>query len=103
MQVDADLASAGSEPRDWGHRLGGGGLLGHLIRNGEIPCAMSLSVRTGDGVHWIAGDLGQPGRLQIPAIATQYCTADAKLLARSLHRFLDPAVKRVVVVSSTRC
>src|SRR6185437_11176766 len=29
------------------------------------------------------------------------CTADAKLLARSLHRFLGPALKRIVVFSST--
>lgn len=81
--------------------LVGGYLLGHLIRNGEVPYAMSRSTRAGVGVDWIVGDLEQPDRLQIPAIATLYCTADAKLLARSLHRFLGPALKRIVVFSST--
>ena len=81
--------------------LVGSYLLSHLIRNGEIPYAMSRSARAGDGADWIVGDLEQPDRLQIPAIATLYCTADAKLLARSLYRFLGPALKRVVVFSST--
>ena len=62
--------------------LVGGYLLGHLLRNGEVPYAMSRSARTGDGADWIVGDLEHPDRLQIPAIATLYCTADAKLLAR---------------------
>jgi nucleoside-diphosphate-sugar epimerase len=81
--------------------LVGGYLLGHLVRNGEIPYALSRSARTGSGADWIVGDLEQPDNLQIPAIATLYCTADAKLLARALHRFLAPALKRVIVFSST--
>jgi nucleoside-diphosphate-sugar epimerase len=79
----------------------GGYLLGHLIRNGEVPHAMSRAARAGDGADWIIGDLEQPDELQIPPIATLYCTADAKLLARALHRFLGPALKRVIVFSST--
>ena len=81
--------------------LVGGYVLCHLTRNGEVPYAMSRSARTGDGADWVVGDLEQPEKLQIPAIATLYCTADAKLLARALHRFLGPALKRVVVFSST--
>lgn len=81
--------------------LVGGYLLGHLARRAEIPYAMSRSPRTGDGADWIVGDLAEPEKLQIPAIATLYCTADAKLLARALPRLLGPALKRVVVFSST--
>jgi uncharacterized protein YbjT (DUF2867 family) len=81
--------------------LVGGYLLGHLIRNGELPYAMSRTARADDGADWIIGDLELPDELQIPTIVTLYCTADAKLLARSLHRFLGPALKRVIVFSST--
>jgi uncharacterized protein YbjT (DUF2867 family) len=81
--------------------LVGSYLLSHLTCNGEVPCALSRSARTGGGADWLVGDLEQPDKLQIPAIATLYCTADAKLLARALHRFLGPTLKRVVAFSST--
>jgi nucleoside-diphosphate-sugar epimerase len=81
--------------------LVGGYLVRHLVRNGETPYAMSRSPRTGDGADWIVGDLEHPERLHVPAVATLYCTADAKLLARTLPLLLDPALKRVIVFSST--
>jgi uncharacterized protein YbjT (DUF2867 family) len=81
--------------------LVGGYLLGHLIRNGEVPYAMSRTARADDGADWIIGDLELPDELQIPTIGTLYCTADAKLLARALHRFLGPTLKRVIAFSST--
>jgi len=98
--VDADVAR-GRSLVIGATGLVGGYLLSHLIRNGEVPYAMSRSPRADDSADWIVGDLAQPDRLQIPAIATLYCTADAKLLARSLHRFVGPALKRIVVFSST--
>jgi nucleoside-diphosphate-sugar epimerase len=79
----------------------GGFLLRGLIARGEHPFAMSRTPRPADSARWIVGDLTQPAQLQLPTVATLYCTADASLLAQVLDRFCTPSLKRLVVFSST--
>jgi nucleoside-diphosphate-sugar epimerase len=81
--------------------LVGGYLLAHLARRGERPLALSRSPQPESEADWIVADLEKPGTLKIPDVTTLYCTADAILLAPVLHHFFNPALKRVVVFSST--
>jgi nucleoside-diphosphate-sugar epimerase len=81
--------------------LVGGYLLAHLIRRGERPYALSRAKQSRRDADWLVGDLTRPETLQFPAFTTLYCTADAILLAQVLERLVNPALKRVVVFSST--
>jgi nucleoside-diphosphate-sugar epimerase len=86
--------------------IGGSGLVGgyivdRLLRRGERPFALSRSRQSKPGVDWLLGDLEKPETLQVPPFATLYCTAHASLLADALPRFFNPALKRIVVFSST--
>lgn len=86
--------------------LGGSGLVGgyivdHLVRAGQRPLALSRSPQTKAGVDWICGDLEKAERLKFPPFATLYCTASAILLPAALPYLFNPALKRVVVFSST--
>ena len=81
--------------------LVGGYVLAHLIRRGERPYALSRAKQSRTDADWLVGDLTRPQTLQFPAFTTLYCTADAILLAQVLERLVNPALKRVVVFSST--
>ena len=81
--------------------LVGGYLLQHLIGRGERPYALSRVTQARTDADWLAGDLTRPETLQFPPFATLYCTADAILLAQVIERLFNPALKRVVVFSST--
>jgi nucleoside-diphosphate-sugar epimerase len=86
--------------------IGGTGLVGgyiveHLLRRGEHPSAMSRSKQTKPGIDWFRGDLEQPDTLNFPACTTIYCTADAILLANAVTRLFTPALRRLVVFTST--
>jgi len=81
--------------------LVGGYIVEHLARGGERPLALSRSQQNGTGVDWLVGDLEQPDTLKLPPFATLYCTTDAILLPRALPRLFNPALKRIVVFSST--
>jgi nucleoside-diphosphate-sugar epimerase len=81
--------------------LVGGYVLAHLIRRGERPYALSRVKQSGTDADWLVGDLTRPETLQFPAFTTLYCTADAIPLAQVLERLVNPALKRVVVFSST--
>ena len=81
--------------------LVGGYLLAHLIRRGERPYALSRSKQERTDADWLVGDLTRPETLHFPPSATLYCTADAILLSQVLEKLLNPAVRRVVVFSST--
>jgi nucleoside-diphosphate-sugar epimerase len=81
--------------------LVGGYLLQHLVARSERPYALSRAPRSGSGAIWLVGDLQKPETLNVSAVTTLYCTADAVLLARVLDRFFNPALTRVVVFSST--
>jgi nucleoside-diphosphate-sugar epimerase len=86
--------------------IGGTGLVGgyiveHLVRRGERPLVLSRSQRDRPGIDWLRGDLTQPETLTLPPFATLYCTADAILLADTLPRLFNPALRRLVVFSST--
>jgi nucleoside-diphosphate-sugar epimerase len=81
--------------------LVGGYLLQHLASRGERPFALSRLPRSNAAAEWIVGDLEKPETLNVPAFATLYCSTDAILLARALHRFFNPALKRVIAFSST--
>ena len=86
--------------------IGGTGVVGsyiveHLMRRGERPFALSRSTRDTPGVEWIRGDMTEPDTLNLPAIATLYCTADAVLLANILPQLFSPSLKRLVVFTST--
>jgi nucleoside-diphosphate-sugar epimerase len=81
--------------------LVGGYVLAHLIRRGERPYALSRAKQSRTDADWLVGDLRRPETLQFPPFATLYCTADAILLAQVLDQLFNPALKRVVVFSST--
>jgi nucleoside-diphosphate-sugar epimerase len=81
--------------------LVGGHILGHLMRAGERPLALSRSRKTAAEVDWFCGDLEKPATLKFPPFATLYCTADAILLADALPHLFNPSLRRVVVFSST--
>ena len=81
--------------------LVGGYLLRHLAGRGERPFALSRTPRAGSEATWLVGDLQKAEMLNVPAVATLFCTADAVLLARVLPHLLQSTLKRVVVFSST--
>jgi nucleoside-diphosphate-sugar epimerase len=81
--------------------LVGGYIVEHLLRSGARPLALSRSPQSRPGIDWFCGDLAQPDTLNFPPFATLYCTADAILLPAALPRLFNPALKRVVVFSST--
>ena len=86
--------------------IGGTGLVGsylleHLVRRGERPFALSRSPQSRPGVNWLRGDLEKQETLRFPTFETLYCTTDAVLLAEVLPQLFNPALKRIVVFSST--
>jgi nucleoside-diphosphate-sugar epimerase len=81
--------------------LVGGYIVEHLIRGGKYPLALSRSRHTGTGVDWFEGDLEKPETFRFPPFKTLYCTASAILLSAALPHLFNPALKRVVVFSST--
>lgn len=86
--------------------IGGTGLVGsylldHLARRGERPLTLSRSPQTRGDADWFVGDMENPETLKFPDFATLYCTADAILLAPVLGRLFNPALRRVIVFSST--
>jgi nucleoside-diphosphate-sugar epimerase len=81
--------------------LVGGYIVEHLVRSGTRPLALSRSLQSRPDVDWFRGDLAQPDTLGFPSFATLYCTADAILLPAALPRLFNPALRRVVVFSST--
>jgi nucleoside-diphosphate-sugar epimerase len=100
MSAHADIAQARSLVIG-ATGLVGGYLLCHLADRGERPFALSRTPRAGSEATWLVGDLQKPETLNVPLVATLYCTADVVLLARVLPHFFQPALKRVVVFSST--
>jgi nucleoside-diphosphate-sugar epimerase len=81
--------------------LVGGHILRKLIEAGQRPMALSRSPRQTADADWFCGDLAQPEALTFPPFTSMYCTADAILLAVALPRLLHPALRRIVVFSST--
>jgi nucleoside-diphosphate-sugar epimerase len=81
--------------------LVGGYIVEHLVRRGERPLALSRLVRTAAEVEWLDGDLNEANALKLPPFETLYCKTDAVLLAKSLPHLFNPALKRIVVFSST--
>jgi nucleoside-diphosphate-sugar epimerase len=86
--------------------LGASGLVGgyiveHLVRRGERPLALSRVVRNATEIDWLDGDLNKAEALELPPFETLYCKADAVLLAKALPYLFNPALKRIVVFSST--
>jgi nucleoside-diphosphate-sugar epimerase len=78
-----------------------GGYIEHLLRRGERPFVLSRSKRDTTGIEWIRCDMTEPDTLNLPAVTTLYCTADAVLLANILPQRFGPSLKRVVVFTST--
>ena len=86
--------------------IGGTGLVGgyiveRLLREGQRPIVLTRSHRSTPGIDWAHGDLEKPDSLKFPAFTTLFCTADAILLANALPRLFHPALKRLIVFSST--
>jgi nucleoside-diphosphate-sugar epimerase len=81
--------------------LVGGYIVDHLVRGGERPMALSRSLQGSAGVDWFQGDLKKPETWKFPPFATLYCTANAALVPAALPHLFNPALKRVVVFSST--
>jgi len=81
--------------------LVGGYLLRHLAGRGERPFALSRMPRAGSEATWLVGDLQKAEMLNVPAVGTLFCTAEAVLLARVLPHLFQSTLKRVVVFSST--
>jgi nucleoside-diphosphate-sugar epimerase len=81
--------------------LVGGHILRKLIEAGQRPMALSRSPRRAADADWFCGDLAKPVALRFPAFTSLYCTADAILFADALPSLLHPALRRIVVFSST--
>lgn len=86
--------------------IGGSGLVGgfiveQLIKRGQRPLALSREARTDSRLDWHRGDLHAAAALKFPPFSTLYCTVDAPLLAEALPTLIHPALKRLVVFSST--
>ena len=81
--------------------LVGGYIVEQLVRSGQRPLAVSRSPQSGAGADWFQGDLTQPEAWRIPPFTTLYFTGDASLLPAVLPRLFNPALKRVIVFSST--
>lgn len=86
--------------------IGGSGLVGgyiveHLVKAGRPTLALSRDARSDAVVNWYRGDLHHADALKFPPFATLFCTADAILLAEALPQLIHPALKRLVVFSST--
>lgn len=82
--------------------LVGGHIIDCLVSKGEIPFGLSRFERAATtSVTWFRGDLLQPASLSIPPASTLYCTALAEYLVVALPHLISPALKRVVVVTST--
>lgn len=84
-----------------GTGLVGGYLLDHLIRRGERPYALSRSQQVRPNATWFIGDLEKPQTLKFPDFTRLFCTANAVLLSRVLPHLFNPALKRIVIFSST--
>ena len=84
-----------------GSGLVGGYIVGHLVKRGQRPLALSRAPRSDDLVGWYRGDLHAADLLKLPPFSTLYCTADAVLLAEALPQLIHPALKRLVAFSST--
>lgn len=101
-----DRVDANGGEQDKSLVIGGTGLVGgyivqHLLRADQRPFVLSRSHRNTPEVDWFHGDLAKPDSLNFPAFATLFCSADAILLANVLPRLFNPALRRVVVFSST--
>lgn len=81
--------------------LVGSYVLDQLVRRGERPLALSRSVQISPDANWLVGDMQKPDTLKFPDFVVLYCTADAILLAKVLDRLINPALRRVIVFSST--
>lgn len=86
--------------------IGGSGLVGgfiveQLIKRGQRPLALSREARADSRLDWHRGDLHAAAALKFPPFSTLYCTVDAPLLAEALPTLIHPALKRLVVFSST--
>lgn len=82
--------------------LVGGYIVQHLMARGETPFALSRSPRqNSEAVEWFVGNLLDPAAIDIPPFQTLYCTALAEQLVLALPRLINPALKRVVVITST--
>ena len=84
-----------------GSGLVGGYIVGHLVKRGQRPLALSRTPRSDDLIDWYRGDLHAADLLKLPPFSTLYCTADAVLLAEALPQLIHPALKRLVAFSST--
>ena len=74
--------------------IGGTGVVGsyvveHLVRQGKRPFVLSRSHHDTSEVEWVRGDMEEPATLNLPPVATLYCTADAVLLADILSKGFD--------------
>lgn len=79
----------------------GGYIVAHLVGGGQRPLVLSRSTHNSTDVDWVRGDLRDPDSLTVPPRTTVYCTADARLLPAALPKIFNPALKRLVVFSST--
>ncbi|MBC7578488.1 MAG: epimerase [Tardiphaga sp.] len=79
----------------------GGYIVRKIVQSGGPCLALSRSSQPdAPGVTWLKGDLAALHLLQMPPIATIYCTANIGPLPAVLRR-LETAPKRVVVFTST--
>ncbi|MDR6661138.1 NAD-dependent epimerase/dehydratase family protein [Tardiphaga robiniae] len=79
----------------------GGYIVGHLVREGEKPMALSRSTHEDTRIAWIQGDLNQPDALPPTACETIYSTVNVGLLTDALPHLQNPALKRIVAFTST--
>lgn len=84
-----------------GSGLLGGYIVGHLVKRGQRPLALSRTPRSDDLICWHCGDLHASHLLNLPPFTTLYCSADAVLLAVAMPNLIHMGLRRLVAFSST--
>jgi nucleoside-diphosphate-sugar epimerase len=86
--------------------VGASGVVGSRIVKclslaGERPFGLSRNDHQEAASEWIKGDLADPSNVSWPEVEVIYCTAGARLLANALPTILTPALRRVVLFTTT--
>jgi len=79
----------------------GGHIVDRLVLAGERPLALSRRPQHDARAQWFQGDLSDSAALRFPPFSTIYCTAHAAMLAQALPHLVQPALRRVVLFTST--
>ena len=86
--------------------IGASGLVGsHIVRRllleAQRPIGLSRNAQQDTSADWIKADLADPQSISWPEVEVIYCTASARLLADALPTICMPALRRVVLFTTS--